>query len=264
MKKILATLQGEPLHDLPHDLYIPPQAMEVFLEIFSGPLDLLLYLIKRDNIDIMNIPIAEITRQYMEYVEAMKLANLELAAEYLVMAALLAEIKSRCLLPEPNLIAEEIDPRAELVRRLLEYERFKQAAEQLEACPRLERDIFEARAECLFLKEEKPLPVVKWQHVVDAIQSIIQRASTPFNLHIKRETFSIQERMDIILTHLTQSEFQAFIVFFKKAEGRPGLVVTFMAVLELLSDNLIESLQSELFAPLYLRAGLLKKEVIKN
>jgi segregation and condensation protein A len=248
-----ATVRGQPFSEMPHDLYIPPEAMEVFLEAFSGPFDLLLYLIKRDNIDILDIPVFEITKQYMTYVELMKTLHLELAAEYLVMAATLAEIKSRMLLPRPDNLNEENDPRAELARRLQEYEQFKAAAEGLDELPRLERDNFVANADKPELAIEKALPDVRLQELLIAFKEVLHRANLQTSHMIDREPLSIRERMTTILSLLQNKEFTPFLEFFTVKEGRAGLVVTFIATLELIRESLIELVQAEPFAPIYLR-----------
>ena len=248
-----ATVRGQPFSEMPHDLYIPPEAMEIFLEAFSGPFDLLLYLIKRDNIDILDIPVFEITKQYMQYVELMKVLHLELAAEYLVMAATLAEIKSRMLLPRPESVGEDNDPRAELARRLQEYERFKAAAESMDELPRLERDNFVASAEPPVLSVEKALPDVMLKELLLAFKDVLYRANLQTSHMIDREPLSIRERMTTILSLLGDTEFTPFLNFFTAKEGRSGLVVTFIATLELIRENLIELVQAEPFAPIYIR-----------
>jgi segregation and condensation protein A len=248
-----ATVRGQPFSEMPHDLYIPPEAMEVFLEAFSGPFDLLLYLIKRDNIDILDIPVFEITKQYMAYVELMKTLHLELAAEYLVMAATLAEIKSRMLLPRPESLSEENDPRADLARRLQEYERFKAAAENIDMLPRLERDNFLAHAEPPILSVEKALPDVMLKELLLAFKDVLHRANLQTSHMIDREPLSIRERMTTILSLLGDKEFTPFLNFFTVKEGRSGLVVTFIATLELIREGLIELVQGEPFAPIYIR-----------
>jgi segregation and condensation protein A len=253
----IARVRGEPLTQLPKDLYIPPEALEVFLETFEGPLDLLLYLIKRQNLDILDIPIAEITRQYIEYVELMKELQLELAAEYLVMAAMLAEIKSRMLLPRPPSAeeGEEADPRAELVRRLQEYERYKQAAEDVDALPRLGRDVFQAEAEGPEQKIVRLPPAVDLKDLVAAFQQVMQRASMYAHHHVQMESLSVRERMSSILARVSPDGFTAFSDLFTVTEGRMGVVVSFLAVLELLKDSLIELTQSEPFAPIHVKAA---------
>ncbi len=250
-----AVVQGTPLTELPQDLYIPPDALEVILEAFEGPLDLLLYLIKRQNLDILNIPIAEITRQYVEYVELMRELKLELAAEYLVMAAMLAEIKSRMLLPRPAEAEEEEDPRAELVRRLQEYERFKQAAEDIDALPRVGRDIFQAAVDAPELKVVRAQPVVSLQEMLLALKDVMNRAEMFSHHHVQREPLSVRERMSQVLGSLAQDSFCEFTTLFKVEEGRLGVVVTLLALLELLKDSLIELVQTEPYGPVHVKAA---------
>lgn len=254
----LATVCGEPLLVLPKDLYIPPDALEVFLETFEGPLDVLLYLIKRQNLDILNIPIAEITRQYMEYIALMSELRLELAAEYLVMAAMLAEIKSRMLLPrQSDSPDEEDDPRAELVRRLLEYERFKKAAQDLDTLPRLERDVYLASAQPPPLQQIKRYPEVALADVLLAFQDVLQRAAMYRHHHIEREPLSVRERMSQILALLEHAPgFIPFVQLFTLEEGRGGVVVSFLAVLELVKGQLIALVQPQPFAPIYIGLNL--------
>jgi len=248
-----AKVGGEPYTQLPQDLYIPPDALEVFLEAFEGPLDLLLYLIKRQNLNILDIPIADITRQYMEYLALMKEMQLELAAEYLVMAAWLAEIKSRLLLPRPATSeAEEEDPRAELVRRLQEYERFQQAARALDVLPRLERDFFPASAEPI-QRELRQAPPVTLADLLSALREALARAELFGRHHIQRETLSVRERMSQVLERLDALRFTPFSALFRPEEGRMGVVVTFLAVLELLRETLLELVQAEAFAPIHVR-----------
>lgn len=248
-----ALVQGEPLTLIPQDLYIPPDALQVFLEAFEGPLDLLLYLIKRQNIDILNIPIADITRQYMEYIELMDQLQLELAAEYLVMASMLAEIKSRMLLPRPTSEEDEDDPRAELIRRLQEYEQFKQAAEDLDALPREERDIFLPQAEMPQITSEIPLPDVSIKDLLAAFRDVVNRAEQFASHHIERETLSVRERMSIVLSRLKSSGYTEFKDFFVLEEGRMGVVVSFLAILELVKESMIDLVQNEPYAPIYVR-----------
>jgi segregation and condensation protein A len=236
-----AIVDGEPVTELPQDLYIPPYALQVFLEAFEGPLDLLLYLIRRQNIDILDIPIAEITRQYVEYIELMKELQLDLAGEYLLMAAMLAEIKSRMLLPRPEAEDEEEDPRAELVRRLQEYERFKKAAEDLSELPRLE------------MKE-----------LLIAFHDVLKRAEMFSNLHLQREPLSVRQRMSEILTRVKAGTFTGFADLFDPEEGRMGVAVTFIAILELLRESVIEVVQSEAYAPLHVRAASAVRLVSDN
>ena len=252
--KPIAVVQGEPVSELPKDLYIPPEALEIFLDGFSGPLDLLLYLIKRHNIDILDIPIAEITRQYMDYVELMKDLQLELAAEYLVMAATLAEIKSRMLLPRPQQEDDEDDPRAELVRRLQEYERFKHVAQALDELPRLERDIYLTDIATPDKQLEQPLPQVQLQELLSALRDVMRRVEMKAHHHIQREALSVRERMTNILDKIASEDFSAFYTFFTLEEGRAGIIVTFIALLELLKESLIEMVQSESFAPIYIKS----------
>jgi len=251
----LATVRGEPLLQLPDDLYIPPDALEVFLDAFEGPLDLLLYLIRRQNLEILDIPIAEITRQYIGYIEMMHGLRLELAAEYLVMAAILAEIKSRMLLPRPEPEHEdEGDPRAELIRRLQEYERFKQAAEDLDALPRLERDVSIASAEPGEHKRVAVPPEVDLRDVLLALKDVMTRAELFAQHHIQSEPLSVRERMSRIVQSLSEREFVQFEQLFDLSEGRLGAVVTFLALLELLREHLVDLVQQELFGTIYLRA----------
>jgi segregation and condensation protein A len=252
----IALVQGEAYLNLPKDLYIPPDAMRVFLEAFEGPLDLLLYLIKKQNLDILNIPIAEVTRQYMEYVELMKTISLELAAEYLVMAAVLAEIKSRLLLPRPeNVEGVEEDPRAELIRRLQEYERFKLAAENLDKLPRHGRDTFVASATVQEITFTKPKPEINLEEVLQAFMDVLRRAELSTHHQIQMEPLSVRDRMTHILSVLQEKEFAVFSSLFTLSEGRIGVVVTFLAMLELLKDNLIEFVQTKAFGPIHLKAN---------
>jgi segregation and condensation protein A len=251
-----AVVDGEPVTTLPQDLYIPPYALQVFLEAFEGPLDLLLYLIRRQNIDILDIPIAEITKQYVQYIELMKELQLELAGEYLLMAAMLAEIKSRMLLPRPETRDEdEEDPRAELVRRLQEYERYKKAAEDIAELPRLERDVFVANAEAPERKVVTKLPDVTLKELLIAFHDVLKRAEMFSNLHMQREPLSVRQRMSEILARIKTSNFTGFVDLFDAEEGRMGVAVTFIAILELLKEAMIEVVQAEEFAPLHVRAA---------
>ena len=251
-----AVVDGEPVTTLPQDLYIPPYALQVFLEAFEGPLDLLLYLIRRQNIDILDIPIAEITKQYVQYIEVMKELQLELAGEYLLMAAMLAEIKSRMLLPRPESHEEEEDdPRAELVRRLQEYERYKKAAEDIAELPRLERDVFVASAEAPERKVVTKLPDVTLKELLLAFHDVLKRAEMFSNLHMQREPLSVRQRMTEILSRIKASNFTGFGDLFDPEEGRMGVAVTFIAILELLRESVIEVVQSEDYAPLHVRAA---------
>jgi segregation and condensation protein A len=250
-----AIIEGEPLTQLPMDLYIPPHALEVILDAFEGPLDLLLYLIKRQNIDILNIPIARITQQYMQYIELMREMQLELAAEYLLMAAMLAEIKSRMLLPRP--VAEEVegeDPRAELVRRLQEYERYKQAAEDIDAMPRLDRDVHQASAEMCERKVVEILPDVTLRELLLSFQEVLMRADMFAHHHVQREPLSVRQRMSDVLDRIRHGQFAEFTTLFKAEEGRLGVVVTFLAILELIRESVLDIVQSEPFAPIHVRA----------
>jgi len=251
-----AVVDGEPVTTLPQDLYIPPYALQVFLEAFEGPLDLLLYLIRRQNIDILDIPIAEITKQYVQYIELMHELQLELAGEYLLMAAMLAEIKSRMLLPRPVAEEEEEDdPRAELVRRLQEYERYKKAADDISELPRLERDVFVANADAPERKVVTKLPDVTLKELLLAFHDVLKRAEMFSNLHMQREPLSVRQRMSEILARIKASSFTGFADLFDAEEGRMGVAVTFIAVLELLRESVIEVVQSEEFAPLHVRAA---------
>jgi segregation and condensation protein A len=252
-----AVVNGEPITQLPRDLYIPPQALEVFLEAFEGPLDLLLYLIRRQNLNILDIPLAEITRQYMSYIELMTELQLELAGEYMVMAATLAEIKSRMLLPRPRLDADgsEEDPRAELVRRLQEYERFKRAAEGIDALPRLERDVWPTSAELKDRKVVRLLPHITLQEMLIAFKEVVVRSEMFAHHHIQRERLSVRERMGDILSTLEHASFVEFARLFRPEEGRMGVTVTFVALLELVREGLIEIVQAEPFAPLHVRSA---------
>lgn len=251
----IAIVQGQPVTVMPKDLYIPPDAMAVFLDTFEGPLDLLLYLIKKQNLNILDIPIAEVTKQYMEYVDIMKEFSLELAAEYLVMAALLAEIKSRMLLPRPeSMEGTEEDPRAELIRRLQEYERFKRVAEEIDALPRQDRDTFTALVFTDDLVVEKPMPTIDLKEIVLAFAAILRRAELKTSHQIQLEPLSVRDRMTRILTALQTAEFIEFSNAFTLEEGRRGVVVSFLAMLELLKSNLIEFVQTTAYGPIHLKA----------
>src|SRR5471032_1182804 len=252
-----AVVEGQPITEMPRDLYIPPQALEVFLEAFEGPLDMLLYLIRRQNLDILDIPIAEITRQYMRYIELMQVLQLELAGEYLLMAATLAEVKSRMLLPRVGMddASEEADPRAELVRRLQEYERFKRAAEGIDRMPRLDRDTWVASAELVDRKVVRIPPQVTLQEMLSAFQDVLSRSDMFAHHHVQREPLSVRQRMTDVLSLLQTSAFVDFVRLFNAEEGRRGVTVTFVAILELLREGLIELVQSEAYAPLHVRLG---------
>jgi segregation and condensation protein A len=250
-----ALVYGQAVTQLPIDLYIPPDALEVFLEAFEGPLDLLLYLIRKQNIDILDIPVAEITKQYMGYVELMKSVRLELAAEYLVMAAMLAEIKSRMLLPRSaEAEEEEDDPRAELIRRLQEYERYKAAAEGLDELPRVGRDLSVPRLEAPEARARKLLPDVSLEEVLLSMAEVLRRADMFESHQVTREALSTRERMSEVLERLKGNGFVPFVTLFTVEEGRLGVVVTFMAVLELIKEQLVELVQNEPFAPIHVRA----------
>lgn len=251
----LALVRGEPVLEIPQDLYIPPDALEVILEAFEGPLDLLLYLIRRQNLDILDIPIAEITRQYVDYIEMMHDLKLELAAEYLVMAAILAEIKSRLLLPRPPEIEGlEEDPRAELVRRLQEYERFKKAAEDIDGMARMDRDLASASA---FVADRNVIrlpPPVELRELLLALKDVLKRAELTGRHHIQREALSVRHRMGEVLRRLGDGGFHRFESLFDASEGRLGIVVTFLALLELAKEHLIEIVQEVALAPIYLKS----------
>ncbi len=250
-----AMVQGQPMLKLPDDLYIPPDALEVFLEAFEGPLDLLLYLIRRQNLDILDIPIAEITRQYTNYIEMMAGMRIELAAEYLVMAAILAEIKSRMLLPRPEPEEEEDeDPRAELIRRLQEYERFKKAAEDLDSLPRIDRDLATASAGIEDAGQVRLPPEVDLREVLLALKDVMARADVLAHHQVQSEPLSVRERMARITHLVSGNQFVEFGDCFDLEEGRLGAVVTFLALLELLREHLVDLVQQELFAPIYVRA----------
>jgi segregation and condensation protein A len=252
----LAIVRGEPMLQMPQDLYIPPDALEVILESFEGPLDLLLYLIRRQNLDILDIPVAEITRQYMTYIELMRdVMRLELAAEYLLMAAILAEIKSRLLLPRPpSEEGLEEDPRAELVRRLQEYERFKKAAEDIEALPRIERDTVAVQVDTGERNVIKLPPPLDLKEMLLALKDVMHRAELFGHHAIKREALSVRQRMGELLGRLEGTAFRRFETLFDPTEGRLGVVVTFLAMLELAKEMLIEIVQEQPLAPIYVKA----------
>lgn len=251
----IALVKGEAVQDLPTDLYIPPEALEVFLETFEGPLDLLLYLIRRENLDILDIKVAAITEQYIGYIELMQAMQLELAGEYLVMAAMLAEIKSRMLLPRPvHGDDEEHDPRAELIRRLQEYEQIKGAAEGLDELPRMERDTYDAQAARPELVRQHADPEVDLREVLLALAQVLKRAEMFQRHSVTLEPLSVRERMSDVLARVNAaSDFISFATLFTVEEGRMGVVVTFLALLELLREGLLDLVQSESFAPIYVR-----------
>ena len=249
-----AVVQGERYTKMPVDLYIPPDALEVFLDAFEGPLDLLLYLIRRQNLDVLDIPINQITQQYMSYIELLHDEQFELAAEYLVMAAILAEIKSRMLLPRPvTEEGEEADPRAELVRRLQEYERFKQAAEDLENLPRADRDFAVLEA---WVEEKKSTtipPDVDLQDLLSSLKDVLSRAELFSHHQVENEPLSVRERMSSIINRLRESPYLEFSGFFTAEEGRHGVVVTFLALLELLREHLVDMVQNEPLGKIYIK-----------
>ncbi len=251
-----AVVEGEPITELPRDLYIPPYALEVFLEAFEGPLDLLLYLIRRQNLDILDIPIAEISRQYVTYIELMTEMQFELAGEYLVMAATLAEIKSRMLLPRSgDGDEEEDDPRAELVRRLQEYERFKKAAGDIDALERLERDVLQASAEITERPVVTKLPDITLKELLLVFKEALDRSTMFAHHHVRREPLSVRERMSNILVTLQTERYVDFRRLFDPREGRIGVTVTFLAILELIKETLIDVVQTEPFGPIHIRAA---------
>jgi segregation and condensation protein A len=250
-----AIVMGKALTEFPKDLYIPPQALAVFLEAFEGPLDLLLYLIKRQNLDILDIDVSRITEQYMEYVDLMDAMQFELAAEYLLMAAMLAEIKSRMLLPRASEVDEdEEDPRAQLIRRLQEYERFKKAAEDMEELPRVERDTWVGSANPPELQRSRPDPQVDLREILLAMSEVIRRADMFASHHIQREALSTRERMSEVLERLAGRQFVPFVSLFRVSEGRLGVVVTFLALMELIKESLVEIVQTENFGPIHVKA----------
>jgi len=246
----LAVFKGQPVLQMPQDLYIPPDALEVILEAFEGPLDLLLYLIRRQNLDILDIPVAEITRQYVDYIDVLQDLRFELAAEYLVMAAILAEIKSRMLLPRAELEeGGEGDPRAELVRRLQEYERFKKAAEDIDTLPRMERDTSTVAA---FVPERATVrvpPPVDLREMLLALRDVLRRADLYTQHSISREKLSVRQRMGELLSRLADGSFHAFESLFVVEEGRMGVVVTFLSLLELAKERLLEIVQEDSAVP---------------
>ncbi len=256
-------VQGKEVTALPEDLYIPPDALEVILESFEGPLDLLLYLIRRQNLDILDIPIAEITTQYMAYVDVMRHRNLDLAAEYLVMAALLAEIKSRLLLPQRESVEDEEDPRSELVRRLQEYERFKQAAQDINDLERCERDWLPITIKPVITKKEVPLPDVAMDELLRALSHVLTRMDQKTHHRIRRETISVRSRMTQVLSSMQKlaiGQSMPFEALLLEAQGRLGVVVTFLAVLELLKSRVIDLMQESPFEPIYVKPVTASKE----
>lgn len=250
---VIALVNGVALTQLPEDLYIPPDALEVFLEAFEGPLDLLLYLIRRQNLDILNIPIAEITRQYMDYVDLMKELRLELAADYLVMAAMLAEIKSRMLLPQTESEKEEEDPRAQLVRRLQEYERFKTAAERLDALPRQDREFITGHVELQTVETPITAPEISLSELVAAFLDVLKRSDLIATHKVHKEALSVRERMSKILAMINEKKYALFQDCFDLSEGKMGIVVSFLAILEMLRLGYIDVVQTEAYGPIHLR-----------
>ena len=250
-----AIVQGKPLTELPKDLYIPPEALEVFLEAFEGPLDLLLYLIKRQNLDILEINVAQITEQYMQYVNMMNAMQFELASEYLLMAAMLAEIKSRMLLPRSSEeLDDEEDPRAQLIKRLQEYERFKQAAENIDELPRVGRETHLVNVESPPLRQVRQEPDVDLKELMLVLSEVLRRADLYVSHQVEREKLSTRERMSEVLARLSGDQFVPFVALFKPEEGRLGVVVTFLAIMELIKESLVEIVQSEPFAPIHVKA----------
>lgn len=250
----VARVLGSPVHDLPEDLYIPPDALEVFLETFEGPLDLLLYLIRRQGFSIVEIPVADITKQYISYIEMMSELKIELAAEYLLMAAILAEIKSKLLLPRPEILeGEENDPRAELIRRLQEYEQFKSAALELDQLTRLERDVHEIETDVSMIRVNKVYPEVDLREVLLAFKDVLKRADQVTHHQIQREPLSVRERMTRILGSLQAHARLPFQALFDVEEGRAGVVVSLLAILEMSKERIIEILQDEPLGPLEIR-----------
>jgi segregation and condensation protein A len=253
----IALVEGTPYTELPEDLYIPPDALKVFLDTFEGPLDLLLYLIRRQNIDILNIPISHITTQYVRYIEMMTVLQLELAAEYLLMAALLAEIKSRMLLPrQPEAEEEEDDPRAFLIRKLQEYECIKKAAEDIELLPRYERDTFDTLVDVSGVDVEEQYPDVELREMLLAFQDVLTRVEQLSHHTITKEPLSVRERMAAILEKLNRPDSLPFSALFTRAEGKGGVVVSFLAILELSKEGYLEIIQSEFFGELRIRAKI--------
>ena len=250
-----AYVDGEAITEVPKDLYIPADALEIFLEAFEGPLDLLLYLIKRQNINILDIKVAEITDQYMAYVDLMEVSQFELAAEYLVMAAMLAEIKSRLLLPRHVEDGpEEDDPRMQLIRRLQEYERYQKAAEDIDELVRMDRDIHRAGAALPELERISPEPTVALQDILLSLSRVLRRADMFEHHHIQRETLSTREKMSEILVRITESKFVPLASLLVRAEGRSGVIVTFLAIMELMKESLIEIMQSEPFGAIHVKS----------
>ena len=255
-----AIVDGESITELPSDLYIPPVALKVFLDTFEGPLDLLLYLIRKQNLNILDVPIADITDQYVNYINLMKELELELAGEYLLMAAMLAEIKSKMLLPLFEEVEDEEDPRAELVRRLLEYERYRTVSEELNKLQRLERDVFITGVESNHLAQPIELPEIALQELLVSFQEVLKRAEMFTSLHLLKEPLSVRERMATILEKLKNKDFIDFTELFDFEEQKTGLVVTFLAILELMKESLIEIVQTKAFGVIHVKALLSDNE----
>ena len=255
-----AIVEGESLTELPRDLYIPPVALKVFLDTFEGPLDLLLYLIRKQNLNILDVPIADITDQYVNYINLMKELELDLAGEYLLMAAMLAEIKSKMLLPLFEEVEDEEDPRAELVRRLLEYERYRKASEELNKLKRLERDVFITGVESSHLAQPIELPDIALQELLLSFQEVLKRAEMFTTLHVLKEPLSVRERMTTILEKLKKKDFLDFTELFDLEEQKTGLVVTFLAILELMKESLIEIVQTKAYGIIHVKALLSDNE----
>ena len=255
-----AIVEGESLTELPIDLYIPPVALKVFLDTFEGPLDLLLYLIRKQNLNILDVPIADITDQYVNYINLMKELELELAGEYLLMAAMLAEIKSKMLLPLFEEVEDEEDPRAELVRRLLEYERYRKASEELDKLKRLERDVFVTGVESSHLAQPIELPDISLQELLLSFQEVLKRAEMFTTLHVLKEPLSVRERMTTILEKLKNKDFLDFTELFDLEEQKTGLVVTFLAILELMKESLLEIVQTKAYGIIHVKALLSDNE----
>jgi len=251
---ISARLHGEPIASLPQDLYIPPEALEVYLDAFEGPLDLLLYLIRKHNLDILDIRMADLTQQYMSYVDKMHAAKLELAADYLLMSAMLIEIKSRMLLPRPVELEQEDDPRAELVRRLLEYEAIKLVAQKIDALPQVGRELLVAQA-CFEHVAKVQLPIVEMEDLLVAWRSVLERAKHYTHHHISREQLSVREHMSLILRRLQQEGMLEFTQIFVISEGVQKMVTYFLALLELAREGLVKMTQQAAYSPIYVQAS---------
>ena len=251
----LAFVDGQAITEVPQDLYIPPDALSVILQAFEGPLDLLLYLIRKQNMDVLNVDVYEITRQYMEYIELAQSLKFELAAEYLLMAAMLAEIKSRMLLPKPaHDEGDDLDPRAELIRRLQQYELYKQASEDLDSLPRMEREHFVSKVDAQIDAFESSGPEVSLQELLYALKGVLERSDHFSHHQIEREALSTRERMAFILSALSEESFKPFESFFTIEEGRSGVVVTFLAMMELIKEQLVDLIQVDAFGAIHLKA----------